>query len=113
VLECSATKYLGDGSGTAPFTAADVQAAFGAGSNNNADSFVNTLTMTFLNGANESGVVATDPSALNAFFTALPTPFQIGVAWTGNNTWYTGWTCNSSYANFGSASGACTSLPVT
>jgi hypothetical protein len=112
VLQCAATRYLGDGSGTAPYTAAEVATAFGAGSNNNADNFVNTLTMTFINGANESGVVTTDPSVLDTFFQAAPTPFQIAAAWPGNDTWFVGWTCNSSYADFGSASSACTSLPV-
>jgi hypothetical protein len=29
------------------------------------------------------------------------------------DTWYAGWTCNSGAANFGSASGDCTSLPTT
>ena len=57
--------------------------------------------------------MATDPKTLSTFFD-VPSPNRIGAAWTGNNTWYTGWTCNSSYANFGTGnSGNCTSLPTT
>ena len=116
VLQCGATKFIGDGS----YDASSVAAAFGAGSNNNSDMFTNTLTMTFVNGANENGVNPTDPSGLATgtaiaagFFTASPTPYRIGAAWAENATWYQGWTCNSSYANFGSSGSACTSLPTT
>ena len=58
-------------------------------------------------------ISATDPTALSTFFSATPTPYRIGVAWTENSSWYTGWTCNSGTANFGTASSACTSLPTT
>ena len=112
VLQCSSTKYIGDGSGSAPFTADQVKTAFGAGSNNNSDTFTNTLTMTFVNGANEDAIVTTDPSTLSSFFAAAPSPYHIGAAWSGNTAWYKGWTCDSSYADFGSGS-ACTSLPTT
>lgn len=112
VLQCNSTKYIGAGGGSAPFTAAQVQTAFGAGSNNNSDTFTNTLTMTFVNGANEDAVVTTDPSTLSSYFAAAPTPYHIGAAWSGNTSWYKGWTCDSSYADFGSGS-ACTSLPTT
>lgn len=112
VLQCNAAKYIGDGSGAAPFTNAQVATAFGSGSNNNNDSFTNTLTALFVNGANEDAVVPTDPTPLSSFFSATPTPYHIGVAWSGNTSWYTGWTCNSSTANFGAASSACTSLPT-
>lgn len=108
VLQCNAAKYLGDGS----YTAASVAAAFGSGSNNNNDAFINTLTMTFFNGANEDSVIPTDPTTLSSFFTATPTPYRIGAAWSANNTWYVGWTCNSATANFGSAGTNCTSLPI-
>jgi hypothetical protein len=58
-------------------------------------------------------VVAFDASTLSSFFD-VPSPNRIGAAWTGNNTWYTQWTCNSSYANFGTGNtGDCTSLPIT
>jgi hypothetical protein len=113
VLQCNATKYIGDGSGAAPYSASSVQTAFGPGANNNSDTFTNTLTMTFVNGANENGVVTTDPTALSTFFAASPTPYRIGAAWAENSSWYTGWTCNSTAANFGTTSGLCTSLPTT
>ncbi len=119
VLQCSGTgsaKFIGDGNGSAPFTADQVATQFGSGSNNNNADFTNTLTG-FVNGANENGVTTTDPVALNvagsSFFSAMPTPFRIGVAWDENNTWYVGWTCNSGYAGFGSSSSDCTSLPTT
>ncbi len=121
VLQCSGTgdaKYIGDGSGSAPFTAAQVRSYITGDASNN-ESFTNTLTMTFVNGTNEDAVATTDPSGLATgsviaagFFAASPTPYHIGAAWTGNTTWYTGWTCNSSYAALGGGS-ACTSLPTT
>lgn len=113
-LQCAATKYIGDGSGTgsAPFTAAEV-AGFITGNASNNDGFTPTLTGLFINGVNENGFAATDPTALSSFFTASPTPYRIGVAWAENASWYTGWTCNSSTAGFGAASSACTSLPTT
>lgn len=108
VLQCGATKYI-DGGGSNAAT------AFGAGANNNSDSFTNTLTGTglFFNGTNENAVVTTDPTALSSFFVTTPTPYRIGAAWAENNQWYVGWTCNSSTANFGATSTACTSLPTT
>lgn len=111
VLSCNATKFIGSGSTGNAYTAADVAAAFGSGTNNNNDAFTPTLTNLFLNGANEDGVVAFAANALSSFF-SVPNPNRIGAAWSGNNSWYTGWTCNSSTANFGTASSACTSLPT-
>ncbi len=110
VLTCNSTKYIGTGS----FTAANVATAFGSGSNNNNDSLTSTLTSLFVNGANEDGVAVTDAATYNfaplsTFFT---TPTHIGAAYSGNTSWYSGWTCNSSYAPLGGGS-ACTSLPTT
>ena len=111
VLQCNTAKYLGTGS----ITAAQVATAFGTGSNNNNDAFMNTLVGTgmYFNGANENAVAAFDPTALSTFFINTPAPFRIGAAWTENAGWYTGWTCNSATANFGPSSTACTSLPTT
>ena len=95
----------------APDTAAQVAAIFGTGSNNNNDAFTATLSLNFVNGANEDAVVATDPSGLSSFFAASPSPYRIGAAWTGNTAWYAGWTCNSGYAQLGGGSN-CTSLPT-
>ncbi|QDM41391.1 hypothetical protein [Altererythrobacter sp. TH136] len=120
-LQCSGTgdaKFIGDGSGSAPFTAAQVR-GFITGDASNNEAFVNSLTMTFVNGANENAVNPTDPSGLSTgtviaagFFTASPTPYKIGAAFPGNTAWYAGWTCNSAFAPLGGAS-ACTSLPTT
>lgn len=107
VMQCNATKYIGSGS----LSPAQVQAAFGSGANNNNDAFTPTLASLFINGTNEDGVPAFDATVWSSFFDA-PSPNRIGVAWTGNDAWFTGWTCNSSTANFGPASSACTSLPV-
>jgi len=103
VLDC-ATDFR-NGSGV---TADQTQGIFNAGSNNNAN-FTNTLSMTFVNGANENGVAVFNPTALSSFFT---TPTNIGAVYPGNNTWINGWTCNSATATFDNAVTACTSLPV-
>ena len=111
VLQCNATKYIGTGS----YTAAQVMTMFGAGANNNSDTFTNTLTGIgmYLNGTNENAVVTADPTALSTFFVTTPTPYRIGAAWAENNQWYVGWTCNSATADFGTAGTSCTSLPTT
>jgi len=103
VLDC-ATDFR-NGSGV---TADQTQGIFNAGTNNNAN-FTNTLSMTFVNGANENGVAVFNPTALSSFFT---NPTNIGAVYPGNNTWINGWTCNSATATFDSAVTACISLPV-
>lgn len=104
-LQCNATKYIGTGS----LTATQVETAFGPTANNNDAGFTPTLTSIFINGANETGKTATDPKTVNAFF---DTTAWIGAVRNAQDTWYAGWTCNSATANFGSSSGACTSLPT-
>ena len=107
VMQCGATKYVGSNG----VTATDVQNLFGSGTNNNNDAFTPTLATTFVNGANESAVVATDPKTLSSFFDVTT---WIGAVRNAADSWYTGWTCNMSYANFGTGnSGSCTSLPIT
>ena len=101
-LDC-ATGFR-DGSGT---TAAQVQAQFDAGSNNNA-ALTNTLTMTYINGSNEDALVAFDPTSLSSFFENAG---FVGAARSGD-TRFEGWTCDSATISFGNNSGACTSLPV-
>ncbi len=87
----------------------DLLAKWNAGSNNNAAATL-TLTSLFVNGTNEDAVVAYNPASLSSFFT---TPTKIGAAWTGNTSWYTGWTCNSATAGFGAGNtGLCTTLPI-
>lgn len=107
VLQCNATKYIGTGS----YSAAQVATNFGSGANRNNDAFTSTLASLFINGANETGVTATDPKTTSAFF---DTTTYIGAVKDSADTWYAGWTCNSATANFGSGNtGACTSLPTT
>ena len=104
VLDCA--QDFRDSSGGV--TAAAIETRFNAGSNNNAN-FTNTLTMTFVNGANENAVAVFDPTTLSSFFT-LPT--NIGAVYPGNDSWVQGWTCNSAAVTFDSAVTDCTSLPV-
>src|SRR5690606_16517241 len=73
---------------------------------NNA-AFTNSLANGFVNGSNESGVTATDPTRFDPDFDLTD---YIGAARPGD-TWFQGWTCNSSYVGFGATSGSCTSLP--
>lgn len=106
VMTCASSgAFLGTGS----YANADVQAAFNAGSNNNA-AFTSTLASTFVNGANEAGVVAyANIKSLSSFFDAVT---YVGAVKDASDTWYRGWTCDTATANFGSNS-ACTALPVT
>lgn len=103
VMDC-ATPFR-DGSGA---TAANVQTVFDAGSNNNS-AFTNTLSMLFLNGANEDGVAVFDVSEWDAFF---ETPTFVGAVSAANRDWVNGWTCNSATVTFDEAVTSCTSLPV-
>lgn len=102
-MQCATTALLGSGG----VTPEQVAATFNAGSNNNA-AFTATLTNTFINGANETAVVAADPKTLDA---AFDTTTYVGAVKNASDTWYAGWTCNSATANFGTTSTACTSLP--
>ncbi|MDG5746844.1 hypothetical protein P8Q88_01520 [Qipengyuania sp. XHP0207] len=104
VLDC-ATDFRDSSGGV---TAADIQARYEAGSNNNAN-FTNTLTMTFLNGSNEAGVAVFDPTALSSFFVE---PEQIGAVYPSISDWVEGWTCNSATVSFDGDVTNCTSLPV-
>ncbi|MXP29929.1 hypothetical protein GRI58_14040 [Porphyrobacter algicida] len=105
VGSCNATTPF---SGSDGVTAADVQNAWNAGSNNQTG-FTFTLTMTYVNGSNEDGVPVYDPTAISSFFEL---PAHIGSAWTGNTSWTDGWTCSSSTLTFANANSACSTLPV-
>ncbi|MGH6746524.1 MULTISPECIES: hypothetical protein [unclassified Novosphingobium] len=105
VMSCNATKYLGSGT----YTAANTQTQFATGTNNNSDAYTSTLTSTFINGANESGVAAYDVTTLSSFFDKVT---YIGAVSGASDTWYKGWTCDNATANFGS-NAACTALPTT
>jgi hypothetical protein len=99
--------------GTSPFvgsggvTVQQVTDVFAAGSNNSA-AFTSTLASTFVNGANETAVTATNPTTVDAAFTATT---YIGAVQNAADTWYQGWTCNSATATFAATGTACTSLP--
>jgi len=105
---------IGDFDPAAPFagstgvTAAQVQTAFNAGSNNNA-AVVITLTMGIINGANETAVPAFDVTTLSSFFQTVS---YIGAVRNSSDTRFATWTCNSGTLDFASTNGACTSLPV-
>jgi hypothetical protein len=104
VMQCGAGPFVGSGG----VTAQQVADVFAAGSNNNS-AFTATLTGTFINGANETAVTATDPQTLDAAFGATN---YVGAVRDANDTWYAGWTCNSAAATFDAESTACTSLPA-
>jgi hypothetical protein len=114
VLNCNATKFVG-GTG---YTAAQVAAIFGSGANNNNDAFTTSFSSLFINGTNESAVVATDPATFSGFPASVQSLFTatnyIGAVKDINDTRFSGWTCNSTTANFGttSATGVCSSLPT-
>ena len=105
VMQCGgASPFVGSG-GVTTQQVADV---FNAGSNNNS-AFTTSLTGTFINGANEAGVTATDPQTVDAAFDATN---YVGAVRDATDTWYAGWTCNSATATFDTTSTACTSLPT-
>ena len=115
------------GCGSTPFSGAngpsadDVAAIFNAGSNSSAN-FTSTLMNLYVNGANETAVAPFDASTLNnrTINGNLVTPAgffdrttYIGAVRDSSDTWFTGWTCNSGSASFGTGnSGACTTLPT-
>lgn len=102
-MQCAATPFVGSG-GVSVEQVVDV---FNAGPNSTA-AFSATLSDTFINGANEASITATDPASLDAAFESTD---YIGAVRDADDTWYAGWTCNSAAANFGASSTACTSLP--
>ncbi len=105
-LQCNAAKYLGSGSYTAP----QVATFFGTGANNNTDAYTSSFASLFINGANETAVIASNPATFSPFFAATT---YIGAVKDANDTWYAGWTCNSGTATLGtSVTGLCTSLPT-
>ncbi|MEM6907942.1 MAG: hypothetical protein AAF494_04625 [Pseudomonadota bacterium] len=99
--------------GTDPFrvntgaSEAGIQAEIDADANNDID-FTLSLTSGFVNGANEAAVTPFDPTARSSFFSARA---FIGAEDDNIADNFGDWTCNSATLDFGSASGACTSLP--
>lgn len=99
------------GSGANNTTDAEVLAAVTAGTNVNL-AFTITLTGTVINGTGETGVTAFDATGRSSFF--APARSFIGAVQNqaAFESTFRGWTCNSSILNFGSTTGACTTLPV-
>jgi hypothetical protein len=109
-MQCSATPFVGRTADN--ITAAQVQAVFDAGTNNST-TYTPSLTSLFINGPTEAALTATDPKTLDAFF---DTTTYVGAVRDANDSWYAGWTCNSTSATFDNASAtnrACESLPVS
>ncbi|MXO66802.1 hypothetical protein GRI91_13635 [Altererythrobacter endophyticus] len=97
-----------------PFTddsdvnAAAVEASFKATSNDEFSggvasdaAFTSTLT-NFVNGTNESAAVSWNPTPFNRNGFTFDNVGYVGAVRDANDTWYRGWTCDSSIANFGS-----------
>lgn len=105
VMSCAAPAFIGANG----VTNAQVEAIFGSGANNNNAAFTLSLTDLFINGANETAVAAVDPKTVDAFF---DTTDYIGAVKDATDTWYQGWTCFSSAADFGGGESECSSLPV-
>lgn len=102
-LSCT-TSFVND----TDVTATDIQTLFNAGTNNTAGG-TSTLASVFVNGANETAVAAYSLlTSISSYFTSTA---YIGAVRNSSDTWYRGWTCDSSFASFGSGS-ACTSLPA-
>jgi len=100
----AASPFATNGAGITQQQIADT---FNAGGTNN-PAFTNTLTGGFVNGASEAAFAATNPATIDAGFTATT---YIGAVQNASDTWYAGWTCNSTTASFGSTSSSCTTLP--
>ena len=89
-------------------TVAEQEAIFNAGTNN-----VARATGVLANGYLPAGVAL----STTAFAAATINPFFVNTTFIGavsgpNDTAFSGWTCNSNRASFGSASGSCTALPT-
>ena len=83
-------------------TAAQIQAIFSG--NNNVAAGTSTLQSLFVNGGNESAVIATNPTALSPFFQNVP---YIGAVRDSSDLWFSGWTCG-----LGFTTPSCTASPV-
>lgn len=107
VGDCPATDPIRGGGGV---TNADAAARINGGTNNNF-AFAITLTNGVVNGAGETARTAFNANPRSTFF---PTRTFIGAIENAAalTTIFGNWTCNSATQNFGSATGACTSLPV-
>jgi hypothetical protein len=83
--------------------------AFVTGGTGNSFTYTNTLTASFLGGANETGFSTIFNNTLLGSYFAATT--YIGALASSDN-WTTGWTCDSSAATFGNNTGSCLRIPV-
>lgn len=102
-MACS-TAFTADGNGPATQTAFDATSnnAF-SGATAKSSSFISTLTAFFVNGTNESGATSFDPSVFDRNGFTFTDPGYVGGA-SASDTWYKGWTCDSTLANFSGGS---------
>jgi hypothetical protein len=119
VMSCT-NPFANDGN----VTTATLGTIFGTGTNNNNQAYTPSLTSVFINGANETGVTATDPTAFNndtlagagqpntAAPNRLTAVTYIGAVRDAADTWYQGWTCSASFVSFGAGSPSCTVTPA-
>jgi hypothetical protein len=103
-MQCGDPAFVGTGG----VTAQQVADVFNAGTNNTS-TFTASLTGGFVNGANETARPAFDPKTVDPLF---DTTTYIGAVKDATDTWYAGWTCNSTTATFGSTGTACNTLPA-
>ena len=104
-LQCATDTRNGN---TAGATAAQAEALLTGGVGNNLN-YTNTLTASYLAGANETGFSPIfNATLLGSFFT---TTTYIGALVSTDN-WTAGWTCDSSAATFGGNTGSCLRIPV-
>ncbi|RIA45586.1 hypothetical protein DFR49_0106 [Hephaestia caeni] len=103
VMQCGEGAYQDDGN----VTVAKIKSIFEVAGANNKPDFTNSLTG-FINGANEAAVPAFNAATLGSFFT---TTDYIGAVKNASDTWYQGWTCDSSTLDFGSGA-SCTAIPT-
>ena len=86
-------------------------AAVTGGSNTNL-AFTITLTGTVINGTGETGVTAFDATGRSSFFAPARTFIGAVQNQAAFESTFRNWTCNSAALDFGSSTGACTTLPV-
>ncbi len=93
-------------------TNAEMAAIFNAAGGNNVERGTGLLTNGFYPAGQATTATAFNASTLNPAGTSfLVQTSYVGAVSGPNDTWFRGWTCNSNRANFGTTSGACTSLP--
>lgn len=97
---------------------AATQAAFDAASNNlwsggtaKSSSFTATLTSMFVNGGNETGAAAFNPTVFNRNGFTFDNPGYVGAI-SPSDSWYKTWTCNTGYAALGGATN-CAASPFS